>query len=144
MTTLALLTLLAFGQAAAEKTDPEWDRKFEKFPKIELKDAADHVGKDVVVEFEVKAGNMLEAKKTCFLNSMADHRDDDNFTVVIFRDGLKSFAEKKVDDPAAHFKGKKVRVAGQVGLHQGKPQIKVSDAGQIRLAEKDKEKKKAA
>src|SRR5207253_3150490 len=46
---------------------------------------------------------------------------------LIFRThlALAKFKEAKIEDPATCFKGKTVRVTGEVVLYQGKPQIAV-------------------
>jgi DNA/RNA endonuclease YhcR with UshA esterase domain len=69
----------------------------------------------------------------CFLNSRENHRDKDNFTVVIFAPGLAKFAEAGIEDPAAHFKGKTIRVTGRIDLHREQPQIKVTLPEQIEV-----------
>ena len=62
-------------------------------PTIDADDAADHVGEECIVEMVVRAGRLLADKGVCFLNSRQSRRDEDNFTVVIFRDGLRRFTD---------------------------------------------------
>jgi hypothetical protein len=47
-----------------------------------------------------------------------------NLTFNIDKDALAKFKEAKIDDPAARFKGKFVRVEGKVILYRDKPEIK--------------------
>ena len=81
------------------------------------------------------AARLLADKEICFLNSHEDHRESDNFTAVIFRDGLTRFAADGIKDPAAHFRDKTIRVRGRIEEHQGRPQIKVEQPGQIEVVE---------
>lgn len=98
-------------------------------------EASRHVGKECVVEMVVAAARLLADKEICFLNSHEDHRESDNFTAVIFRDGLTRFAADGIKDPAAHFRDKTIRVRGRIEEHQGRPQIKVEQPGQIEVVE---------
>jgi hypothetical protein len=66
----------------------------------------------------------------CFLNSEEDFRDAKNFTVFLDKDALQKFKEAKIDDPAAHFKGKTVQVKGKVKLYRDRPEIAVSGPGE--------------
>ena len=72
-------------------------------------------------------------KKMVFLNSSADFRAKDNFTVVLR--APESFKAKGIDDPSVYFRGKTVRVTGTVALFRDAPQIVVEDVGQISVVE---------
>jgi len=98
-------------------------------------DAADHVGEECVVEMVVRAARALAYKDICFLNSNEDRRDEDNFTVVIFKAGLEEFREAGIENPALHFLDKTIRVKGVVGEHKDRPQIVVTDPAQIEVVE---------
>jgi len=107
-------------------------------PAVALEDACGHVGEVAVVTMTVAGGRLMPDGSRCFLNSKADHRDKGNFTVVLFASGLERFAEAGMDDPAAHYKGKTIRVTGRIDLHREQPQIKVTLPEQIKvLAEQD-------
>ena len=97
-------------------------------------EAAKQVGEKVTVEMTVKSANF--AQGVCFLNSQEDFKEAKNFTVFLGRDALAKFKEAKIDDPAAHFKGKTVRVKGKVTLYREKPQIAVDGPDQIEVVEK--------
>ncbi len=103
-------------------------------------EAAKHVNEKCTVVLEVKSTGATRDKSMIFLNSTANFRDAKNFTVVIDRKALEQFKKDKIDDPAAHFKGKTIRVSGTVALFREHPQIKVEDPKQIRIVEKKKEK----
>lgn len=106
--------------------------------KIKLEDAKAHLGKEVIVEFKVESGYFKNETSPCFLNSKANHRDKENFVVVIFPKTLKDFKEEKIDDPALHFAGKVIRVKGKVEEHMERFQIVVKSPKQITLVEEEK------
>ena len=56
------------------------------------------------------------------------------------RETVAKFKEARVDDPAAHFKGKTILVTGKVTLYQERPQIRVEDPKQIQVVEKKDDK----
>ena len=97
-------------------------------------EAAGKVNEQVTVEMEVKAATLRGS--VCFLNSEAEFKDPKNFTLFIDKDALGKFKEAKIDDPAAHFKGKIVRVEGKVVLYQNRPEIKLSGPDDIKIVEK--------
>jgi len=96
-------------------------------------DAAKKVDQKITVEFVVKSTG---GKAAVYLNSEEDFKSDKNFTVFLPAKAVEKFKAAKVDDPAAHFKGKTVRVTGTVTLFKEKPQIKVEGPDQITLVEK--------
>src|SRR5438067_23061 len=69
-------------------------------------DAAKKVNEQVTLEMEVKSATLRGTN--CFLNSEKDFRDPKNVTLFIDKDAVAKFKEAKIDDPAAHFKGKVV------------------------------------
>lgn len=102
-------------------------------PVIKPSEAAQHVDKQVIVEFEVASSSLLKERDMCFLNSLKDHRQEDNFSVVLRKAGLKAFADKEIEDPAKHFLKKKVRVEGKVEIYKEKPQIVVTKFEQLKV-----------
>jgi hypothetical protein len=100
---------------------------------ITVAEAAKKVNEKVTVEMEVKSTG---GKGICFLNSEADYKDANNFTILIPKETMAKFGKTKIDDPQKHFKGKTVLVTGTVTLYQKKPQIKVEDPDQIKVTEK--------
>jgi DNA/RNA endonuclease YhcR with UshA esterase domain len=91
----------------------------------------------MIVEMEVKSAGKSEG--VFFLNSEADFRSEKNFTALIKKDAAKKFKEAKIDDPAAHFKGKTIRVSGTVKLYRDNPEIVVEDPKQVAVVEKRNE-----
>lgn len=100
-------------------------------------DALDHVGKTLTVEFVVAAARKLDDKEICFLNSLKDHREQGNFTAVIFRDGLARFVADGIADPAEEYLGKTIRVSGMVEDRSGQAQIVVESPTQIEVVAVD-------
>jgi len=96
-------------------------------------EAASHVGEKCAVTMRVNSSRHMADAGRCYLNSAKDFRDENNLTVVIFKRGLESFAEEKIDAPAEHFRGKTIRVTGTVEMYKDKPQIKVDRADQIEI-----------
>jgi DNA/RNA endonuclease YhcR with UshA esterase domain len=99
-------------------------------------EAAKKVDSEVVLQMEVKSSAL--SKGVCFLNSEKDYKDAGNFTLFIDKAALAKFKDAKIDDPAAHYKGKTVVVKGKVVLYRDKPEIKVSGADDIKVFEKSR------
>jgi DNA/RNA endonuclease YhcR with UshA esterase domain len=99
-------------------------------------EARKQVGKEVTVEMTVQAAkDRLEKRGEIYLDSETDFRDEKNFAVVITRDGAASLKRAGIDDPAGHFKGKKIRAKGTVKEVDRVPRIEIDNARQIRLVE---------
>jgi len=138
-----MFLLLIAGSLRAQQAATEEAPKEEKAasketasvkPKlVKLDDVREHMGEEVLVEFDVKNSKLLDNKKMCFLNSLKNYRDKKNFTVLIKSDTLELFAKSKVLDPAKHYLGKKIRVRGKVEDHKGKTQIVIKKFDQIRI-----------
>jgi hypothetical protein len=100
-------------------------------------EAGKHVGERVTVEMRVVATkDRLEKRKEIYLDSTADHTDPKNLAVVITAAGAGRLKEAGVDNPAAHFKGKTIRVTGTVTLKDREPRIEVNESSQIRAVGK--------
>jgi hypothetical protein len=122
-----LVLLLAPAVFAADK-DPK---------PIPPEDAGKYVGEEVTVEMVVKASkDRLEKRKEIYLDSTEDHTNPKNLAAVVTVAGAASLKEAGVSDPAAHYKGKTIRVTGKVTLKDKEPRIEINDAKQIRVVEK--------
>jgi hypothetical protein len=100
-------------------------------------EAGKHVGKEVTVEMVVRASkDRLETRKEIYLDSTTDHKDPKNLAVVITVDGAARLKKAGIADPAAHFKGKTIRVTGKVTLKDKEPRIEVNHTKQIREVKK--------
>lgn len=97
--------------------------------------AAAQVGKPCLVEMTVRSARHLDDKEMCFLNSAKRHRDEGNFTVVIFKTGMGRLREAGITKPAEHYLDRTIRVRGVVQLRDERPQIVVEDAAQIELVD---------
>ena len=71
-----------------------------------------------------------------YLDSEKDYRDPKNLGVIINKAGAAAFAKAGVKDPAAHFKGKTIRVTGTVSQMDKKIRLVVEDPKQIEIVEK--------
>jgi len=100
---------------------------------VQAADARQFVDREGTVELTVKDSTLLGDRRACFLNSDTNRSRPDNFTVVFLSDGLQSLALAGIDDPAAHYRNRKIRVTGRIHLRQGGVQIVVSKAEQIRV-----------
>ena len=96
--------------------------------------AAKKVNEKCTVEMVVKSTG--KENGVFFLNSKENYRDADNFTVFINKEGVAKLKEAKIEDPAAHYINKTIRVTGTVKLYRDKPEIIVEKADQIRVIEK--------
>lgn len=94
-------------------------------------DAREHDGEECDVEMVVESSRGLPDKNICFLNSSRNHRDDDNFTVVIRKGGLERLKADGIDAPAEHYLMATIRVHGTITLRDGKAQIMVDEPGQV-------------
>jgi DNA/RNA endonuclease YhcR with UshA esterase domain len=104
-------------------------------PKVVTPDAAARlVNQQVTVEMAVKSAVTRDG--VCFLNSHENFRDAANFTIFIGRELVTKFKDAKIEDPAAHFKGKVVRVKGKVTQYREKPQISLTKPEEITIVEK--------
>jgi DNA/RNA endonuclease YhcR with UshA esterase domain len=110
---------LAVGQDAAKPIGPA--------------EAAKRINDVVTLQMDVKSAALRDA--VCFLNSEEDFKDPKNFTVFIDKRALAKFKEAKIENPAAHFKGKTVQVKGKVTLYRDRPEIKVSSPDAIKVVE---------
>ncbi len=100
-------------------------------------DAVEHAGQECIVEFNVASSRLLEGKGSCFLNSQKDHRENGNFSAVIFRAGLDLFAAKGIADTAQEYLDKKIRVSGRIEERAGQAQIVIEGPTQITVVPAD-------
>jgi DNA/RNA endonuclease YhcR with UshA esterase domain len=112
----------------------------EELPVIAPAQALAHVDQQVVVEYTVASARWLDAKQVSFLNSERNNRSDRNFTAFLTPEGMRAFSEqRKIENPAATFIGKKIRVTGKIELHQSRPEIRVETPRQIEVVEESPE-----
>jgi len=95
-------------------------------PVVAPVDAAQHVGKEVVVEGVVVQVSVSTPSEPIYLNFGARYPKH-VFAAVVFADKRALFAD------AGKWEGKKVRVTGTVQLYRGKPEIVLNDPAQLAL-----------
>jgi hypothetical protein len=99
-------------------------------------EARKQVGKRITVEMVVKATkDDLEKRGQIYLDSESNFRDEKNFAVVITKSGAASLKKAGIDEPAKHFKSKKIRATGTVKKVQEVPRIEINNADQIELSD---------
>jgi hypothetical protein len=97
-------------------------------------EARKKVGEKVAVEMTVRATkDRLEKRGEIYLDAEEDFKDEKNFAVVITKAGAAKLKEAGIDDPAAHFKDKRVRATGVVKEVDKIPRIEIDDAKQIEV-----------
>jgi DNA/RNA endonuclease YhcR with UshA esterase domain len=99
-------------------------------------EARKKVDAKITVEMTVQAAkDRLEKRGEIYLDAETDFHDEKNFAVVITKAGAAKLKEAGIDDPAEHFKGKKIRATGTVKEVDKVPRIEIDDAKQIRIVE---------
>jgi hypothetical protein len=93
----------------------------------------------VLVEMTVKsAKDRLEKRGIIYLDSEEDFADPQNLGVAVSVEAAAKFKKDGIDDPAAHFKGKTIRVRGCVMRFEERPYLPVHDPRQIVVVEPKK------
>jgi hypothetical protein len=99
-------------------------------------EARKKVDSTITVEMTVQAAkDRLEKRGEIYLDAESDFHDEKNFAVVITKAGAAKLKEAGIDNPAEHFKGKKIRATGTVKEVDKVPRIEIDDAKQIRIVE---------
>lgn len=103
-------------------------------------EARDHVDETGTFEMLVRSSRDYEPRKVYYLNSEDNYRDEKNLAVVIAYDDDEAFKKAGIDDPAAYYKGKTLRVTGKVIHEANQTRIHVTGPKQIEVmaASKDK------
>jgi DNA/RNA endonuclease YhcR with UshA esterase domain len=122
-----VMIVFVVGSAEADDSKPK---------PLTVTEAAKKVGMKVTVEMEVKSTG--SSGGGFFLNSEPDFKSEANFTLFINSANAAKFKEAKIENPAEHFKGKKVRATGEVKLFREKPEIVLEDPKQIEVVEEKK------
>jgi hypothetical protein len=100
-------------------------------------EARKKVGEKITIEITVRAAkDRLEKRGEIYLDAQTDFRDEKNFAVVITKAGAASLKEAGIDNPAEHFKVKKIRATGTVKEVDKVPRIEIDDAKQIKIADR--------
>jgi alkaline phosphatase D len=91
------------------------------------------LSKEVTVEMKVVATGESKKGGLIFLNSSADIRSKDDFTIVLNKAAQAGLAKAGIPLPRTHFDGKAIRVVGELATFNGRPEIIVSDAAKIQV-----------
>jgi hypothetical protein len=105
---------------------------------ITAAEAVRSIGKPkVFVQMEVrKAKDRLQKRGIIYLDSEDDFKHPNNLGVAISAEAAGKFTQKGIADPAAHFRGKTIRVWGCVMKFEQRPYLPVHDPDQITVVEK--------
>jgi DNA/RNA endonuclease YhcR with UshA esterase domain len=96
-------------------------------------EARQRINQQVTVVMQVKAAKNCQHCSQIFLDSEEDKHDPKNLALAVTESGKHKFKEAEIDDPAAHFKGKTIRVTGVVTLNGNRLEIAVDEPGQIEV-----------
>jgi hypothetical protein len=102
---------------------------------ISAAEALQRLGEPVLVEMRIRRTKSCTCSSQFFLDCEENHRDPKNLGVVVTPGGAVRFADAGIGDPATHFKGKTIRVQGNVVLREGWPYMEVDDPSQIEIVE---------
>ena len=92
------------------------------------------VSEKITVEMTVQAAkDRLEARGEIYLDSETNFRDEKNFAVVITRAGAASLKRAGIDNPADHYRDKKIRATGTVKEVDHVLRIEINDAQQLSI-----------
>ncbi len=102
---------------------------------IPATEAKSHVGKQATVEMTIRASKNAAPRRTYYLDSEEDFHNVDNVAVIISYDHAEAFQKAGIDDPAEHYRGKKLRVTGKIIAEDDQTRIHVTDPRQITIVE---------
>ena len=132
---LAIATVWALGTTAGLSSRSAADDAKPAEKVIPAAQARDHIGKECTAVMTVKSSKNAVPRKTYYLDSEEDFRDEKNLAVVISYDHIDKFREAGIDDPAEYYKGKTIHVTGKVIDEDDQVRIRVEDPKQIKLVE---------
>jgi hypothetical protein len=101
-------------------------------------EAKDHIDERCTVEMTVRSSKDAAPRREYYLDSEEDFHDEKNFAVVISFDHAEPFQKAGIDNPAEHYKGKKLRVTGKVIRENDQVRIRVEKPEQIKLVDEGK------
>ncbi|HEY1381239.1 MAG TPA: protein kinase, partial [Gemmataceae bacterium] len=95
--------------------------------------AANYVNQKVTIEMTVLSVGKATSTELYFLNSKANYRAEDNFSVTLDKRVLGQLGAANDQELKAKLKDKTVRVTGVITKYQNRPQIVVDNADQIQV-----------
>lgn len=102
---------------------------------IPAAEARKHLDEQATVELTVQSAKHAVPRRVTYLDSETDFKDPRNLAVLIPDDALPRFAEAGINDPAAHYKGKTVRVTGKIVLLRELDAVRIEVAGPAQIVE---------
>src|SRR5262249_41480574 len=84
---------------------------------IRPEDAGQHVGKRVIIEYQVKYVGKASTAERYFLNSMQDYRNQLNFNVTFTDKVLQQLKAKGISNIQLYFENKTIRVTGTISTY---------------------------
>jgi hypothetical protein len=95
--------------------------------------AAKYVGQRCTIELTVQNFSKATRSDRYYLNTKANYRDEDNFTVTFTKPVFDQLRVRNVMDPKLYFEQRTIRVTGVVTEFNGRLQIEIDDLSQIEL-----------
>jgi len=127
---LAMAAIACIAGASADDDKP--------LKVVAAPDAKNHVNERCTVEMTVRSSKDAAPRREYYLDSEEDFHDEKNFAVVISYDHADLFQKAGIDNPAEHYKGKKLRVTGKVIEENDQIRIRVEDPAQIKIVDEGK------
>src|SRR5262249_14883969 len=96
----------------------------------------DRFRKIATVEMTVRSVHPTQKFPGFFLNSEKNYQTEGNLVLIVTEEGTKAFGKKNVhslQDYRAYFEGKTIQATGIINSHEGRLQIRIKDADQIRF-----------
>ncbi len=132
---VCLLVILVLGGLIPGATRGDDDKK--KKTVIAATEARNHVGEECTATMTVKSSKNAAPRRTYFLDSEEDFRDEKNLAVIISYDHADKFREAGIADPAEYYQGKTIEVTGKVIAEEEQIRIHVEDPKQIKVVSSD-------
>jgi hypothetical protein len=95
-------------------------------PALSAAEAKQHVGIWEAVEFEVASMGSSKDRRFVFLNASRRYWNPNNLTVMLTPEVIEAMQAEGIPDVATYFRGKRIRVQGEISLYQGRAELKVS------------------
>jgi hypothetical protein len=132
--TSKLISALCLGLLLSSIANADSDKPV----RIRPEEAQQHVGQKVEVVFQVRTAKHSTKRKTTYLDSELDFRDEKNLGVAITEQGASDLrAQRNIESPVDTFRDKTIRVVGTIVIEDERPYLKIDAADQINLVEPD-------
>ncbi len=106
-------------------------------------EAANHLDQVRSVELRVRSvGTTRGSPPVIYLNSESDWKTPGNFTVLLNSPAIEQLRQEGIDDPAGHFRDRKIRATGTIHLHKDRTaarlnrlQMEIDDPASVQLVD---------